>query len=294
MTYSELWRRLTPRYAPEEAQAVTRLVLDVAFGWTLTDIAVGKVNELSADAETKLREIWLRLERGEPVQYVLGRAEFCGRWLSVNSGVLSPRPETEGLCALAEHRLRPGSRVLDIGTGSGCIAITLALDVPDVRVEAWDISAGALAVARRNAVQLGARVDFRQTDVLAEAENGQEQPARRWDCIVSNPPYIAQHEQRDMEANVLDYEPHGALFVPDGDPLLFYKAIARLGTAALQPGGCLCLEINPLYAMQLREMLEASGYIHVSILHDDYGKLRYAVAEWNTTDTHTEDTKLTK
>ena len=279
MTYTQLWRGLTPRYDTQEAQAVTRLALEVAFGLTLTDIAVGKVNELSADEKTKLHEMWARLTAGEPVQYVLGCAEFCGRWLHVEPGVLIPRPETEGLCALVRRRISTGSRVLDIGTGSGCIAISLALDVPGAQVQAWDVSPVALRVARQNARSLGACVSFSQVDVLTAQEQTTETDDGPWDCLVSNPPYIASREREAMEANVLDYEPHLALFVPDSDPLLFYKAIARLGRARLAPAGCLCLEINPLYARPLEHMLRACGYSNVSLLNDDFGKQRYAVAE---------------
>ena len=169
MTYQQLWHQLTPLYAIEEAQAITRLVLETTFGFSLTDLVCGKVSELSADDETKLHEIWQRLEAGEPVQYVLGEADFYGRSFHVAPGVLIPRPETEGLCRLVLDGLPTGAHVLDIGTGSGCIAITIALEATQALVEAWDISAEALRQARDNAFRLGTQVLFRQNDVLAEA-----------------------------------------------------------------------------------------------------------------------------
>ena len=287
MTYQQLWHQLTPLYAVEEAQAITRLVLETTFGFSLTDLVCGKVSELSADNETKLHEIWQRLEAGEPVQYVLGKADFYGRSFRVAPGVLIPRPETEGLCRLVLDGLPTGTHVLDIGTGSGCIAITVALEATQTQVEAWDISEEALRQARDNAFRLGAQVLFRQKDVLAEAREDMLAEARKgeeseevslYDCIVSNPPYIADKERTTMAHNVLDYEPSTALFVPDDDPLRFYRAIAELGLRRLRPGGRLCFEINPLYAEALRSLLVSLGYEAVTILDDDYGKQRFATA----------------
>ena len=287
MTYQQLWHQLTPLYAVEEAQAITRLVLETTFGFSLTDLVCGKVSELSADNETKLHEIWQRLEAGEPVQYVLGKADFYGRSFRVAPGVLIPRPETEGLCRLILDGLPTGTHVLDIGTGSGCIAITVALEATQAQVEAWDISEEALRQARDNAFRLGAQVLFRQKDVLAEAREdmlaeaskGEEsEEVSLYDCIVSNPPYIADKERTTMAHNVLDYEPPTALFVPDDDPLRFYRAIAELGLRRLRPGGRLCFEINPLYAEALRSLLVSLGYEAVTILDDDYGKQRFATA----------------
>ena len=287
MTYQQLWHQLTPLYAVEEAQAITRLVLETTFGFSLTDLVCGKVSELSADNETKLHEIWQRLEAGEPVQYVLGKADFYGRSFRVAPGVLIPRPETEGLCRLVLDGLPTGTHVLDIGTGSGCIAITVALEATQAQVEAWDISEEALRQARDNAFRLGAQVLFRQKDVLAEAREdmlaeaskGEEsEEVSLYDCIVSNPPYIADKERTTMAHNVLDYEPSTALFVPDDDPLRFYRAIAELGLRRLRPGGRLCFEINPLYAEALRSLLVSLGYEAVTILDDDYDKQRFATA----------------
>lgn len=287
MTYQQLWHQLTPLYAVEEAQAITRLVLETTFGFSLTDLVCGKVSELSADDETKLHEIWQRLEAGEPVQYVLGEADFFGRSFHVAPGVLIPRPETEGLCRLVLDGLPTGAHVLDIGTGSGCIAITIALEATQALVEAWDISVEALRQARDNALRLGAQVLFRQKDALEEAKGnvlakaGEGEGCEEvclYDCIVSNPPYIADKERTTMARNVLDYEPSTALFVPDDDPLRFYRSIAELGLRRLRPDGRLCFEINPLYAEALSSLLISLGYEAVTILDDDYGKQRFATA----------------
>ena len=287
MTYQQLWHQLTPLYAIEEAQAITRLVLETTFGFSLTDLVCGKVSELSADDETKLHEIWQRLEAGEPVQYVLGETDFYGRSFRVAPGVLIPRPETEGLCRLVLDRLPSGAHVLDIGTGSGCIAITIALEATQALVEAWDISDEALRQAHDNALRLGAQVLFRQKDVLEEAKGnvlakaGEGEGCEEvclYDCIVSNPPYIADKERTTMARNVLDYEPPTALFVPDDDPLRFYRAIAELGLRRLRPKGRLCFEINPLYAEALSRLLVSLGYEAVTIREDDYGKQRFATA----------------
>lgn len=288
MTYQQLWHQLTPLYAVEEAQAITRLVLETTFGFSLTDLVCGKVSELSADDETKLHEIWQRLEAGEPVQYVLGEADFFGRSFRVAPGVLIPRPETEDLCRLVLDRLPTGAHVLDIGTGSGCIAITIALEATQALVEAWDISDEALRQAHDNALRLDAQVLFRQKDVLAEAGEDMLAKTRKgeeseeadslFDCIVSNPPYIADKERTTMARNVLDYEPPTALFVPDDDPLRFYRSIAELGLRRLRPDGRLCFEINPLYAEALSNLLVSLGYEAVTIRDDDYGKQRFATA----------------
>lgn len=272
MTYRELWRTLEPLYGNGEARAVTDYVLDVCFGLSKADIMCGAVEEMTAEKTAELRKIFSRLTEGEPVQYVLGRAEFCGRWFSVRPGVLIPRPETEELCAwiTADSKASASPKVLDIGTGSGCIAITLQLDMPESKVTAWDISADALDVARENAQQLGANVNFVKLDALNAKPEGE------WDVIVSNPPYICEKEKKDMAANVLEHEPHTALFVPDADPLLFYRAITRLAVQTLSKGGRLYFEINPIYADDTCRMMRAEGMTEVELRSDMYGKQRMA------------------
>lgn len=272
MTYRELWRTLEPLYGNGEARAVTDYVLDVSFGLSKADILCGAVDEMTAEKTAELNKIFGRLMEGEPVQYVLGRAEFCGRWFSVRPGVLIPRPETEELCAwiTADSKASASPKVLDIGTGSGCIAITLQLDMPESKVTAWDISADALDVARENAQRLGANVNFVRQDALNAKPEGE------WDVIVSNPPYICEKEKKDMAVNVLEHEPHTALFVPDADPLLFYRAITRLAVQTLSKGGRLYFEINPIYADDTCRMMQAEGMTAVELRSDMYGKQRMA------------------
>lgn len=272
MTYRELWRTLEPLYGNGEARAITDYVLDVCFGLSKADILCGAVEEMTAEKTAELNKIFGRLMEGEPVQYVLGRAEFCGRWFSVRPGVLIPRPETEELCAwiTADSKASASPKVLDIGTGSGCIAITLQLDMPESKVTAWDISADALDVARENAKQLGANVNFVKQDALNAKPEGE------WDVIVSNPPYICEKEKKDMAVNVLEHEPHTALFVPDADPLLFYRAITRLAVQTLSKGGRLYFEINPIYADDTCHMMRAEGMTAVELRSDMYGKQRMA------------------
>lgn len=272
MTYRELWRTLEPLYGNGEARAITDYVLDVCFGLSKADILCGAVEEMTAEKTAELNKIFGRLTEGEPVQYVLGRAEFCGRWFSVRPGVLIPRPETEELCAwiTADSKASASPKVLDIGTGSGCIAITLQLDMPESKVTAWDISADALDVARENAQQLGANVNFVKLDALNAKPEGE------WDVIVSNPPYICEKEKKDMAVNVLEHEPHTALFVPDADPLLFYRAITRLAVQTLSKGGRLYFEINPIYADDTCHMMRAEGMTAVELRSDMFGKQRMA------------------
>ncbi len=272
MTYRELWRTLEPLYGNGEARAITDYVLDVCFGLSKADILCGAVEEMTAEKTAELNKIFGRLTEGEPVQYVLGRAEFSGRWFNVRPGVLIPRPETEELCAwiTADSKASGSPKVLDIGTGSGCIAITLQLDMPESKVTAWDISADALDVARENAQQLGANVNFVKLDALNAKPEGE------WDVIVSNPPYICEKEKKDMAVNVLEHEPHTALFVPDADPLLFYRAITRLAVQTLSKGGRLYFEINPIYADETCRMMRAEGMTAVELRSDMYGKQRMA------------------
>ena len=279
MTYSEMWRRLARVYGEGEAKAIARMVYEVRLGLTFPDICIGKDTQLSADRQAELEEIARRLERQEPVQYVLGVADFCGRQLVVSPAVLIPRPETEELCRWVieavdgERREGSGCSILDVGTGSGCIAVTLAAALPQASVAGWDISATALQVARENARRQGVGVTFEQVDILQLPSPITQHPTPITH-IVSNPPYIYNKERAKMEPNVLDYEPHEALFVPDDDPLLFYRAIARYGQTALAPGGWLYFEINPLCADALVELLSAMAFAAIEVRADQYGKQR--------------------
>ena len=276
MTYNEMWRKLAQEYDEGEAKAVARMVYEVRYGLTLSDIYIGKDTQLSLDCQTELEEITKRLIEHEPVQYILGQADFCGRTFHVEPGILIPRPETEHLCRLITKHAAigfPNRTILDIGTGSGCIAITLALDIPNSQVTAWDISPIALRVAKENAEQLGAQVNVVENDMLQQTY----QVAPQWDLIVSNPPYICDSEAEQMEANVLDYEPEIALFVPDDNPLQFYVPIINYAQSALHPGGQLWLETNPLYEEIIEERLLELGF-NVTAHDDQFGKTRFIQA----------------
>ena len=273
MTYYELWHLLAPLYGDGEAKAIARLVFEVRFGLSMSDICLGKDTQLSANNQTELKGITDRLLEQEPIQYVLGQADFCGRTFIVNEHVLIPRPETEDLCRwINSQDTCPRVRLLDIGTGSGCIAITLAAMYPKAEVTAWDISPEALEVARENAKRTHVNVSFEQVDALNLPHSSFL--TSHFSLIVSNPPYICNKERACMEANVLEHEPHTALFVPDDDPLLFYRAIAQYGQTALEPEGWLYFEINPLYAQPLSDMLHMMSYHDIELKLDQYGKQR--------------------
>lgn len=286
MTYSELWRRLVPQYDEREAKAVARTLLEDVFKLSLTDLYTDGLERLTDAEISLLNNLFNRLEQGEPVQYVTGKASFCGREFKVNPAVLIPRPETELLCQTVISAfnapycaLQPPEplRVLDVGTGSGCIAVTLALDLWNSAITAWDISSDALLTARENAHRLQARVNFELHDVLQLDKAAFE--ADPFDVIVSNPPYICERERSDMAPHVLLHEPPSALFVPDDDPLIFYHAIARYALRRLKPSGLLAFEINPLYAEALRKMLEKMGFKAVDVKKDPYGRERVITAQ---------------
>ena len=282
MTYNEMWRKLALVYDEGEAKAVARMVYEVRYGLTLSDIYIGKDTQLSLDCQAELEEITKRLLDSEPVQYILGQTDFYGRTFHVEPGVLIPRPETEHLCSLITKHVAilitkhvaigsPNRTILDIGTGSGCIAITLALDIPGAQVTAWDISPIALRVAKGNAEQLGAQVTFKEVDMLSLPYSPPfGGVGGGWDLIVSNPPYICNKERAKMEQNVLAHEPHTAL--------LFYRAIAQYGQTALNPDGELYFEINPLYADALKELLSTMSYHDIEIKDDQFGKKRFIQA----------------
>lgn len=279
MTYQDIIMRLSPVCGHGEARAVARLVLEERFGLSLTDIAFGKVNDFTREETEELEKIIVRLENHEPVQYVLGWQTFCGHRFRVAPGVLIPRPETELLvdaCAVKDK----ACRVLDIGTGSGCIAVTLALR-HRCAVEAWDISGEALDIARDNAMRLGAEVTFRKADILSwrdwyTAPLMQEDRRGKgmYDIIVSNPPYICRREAAEMERNVLDYEPDMALFVPDSDPLVFYRAIAEFGLETLSAEGKIAFEINRAYGSEVCRMLSTLGYRDAEVIMDQFDNPR--------------------
>ena len=254
-------------YPDSEALSLAKMLLVEAFGFSTLELYGGKDKEISGNRLRDLHEMLSRLQKNEPIQYILGKETFCGLTFEVDENVLIPRPETRELVEwiVADYESVPACRILDVGTGSGCISISLAKFIPGASVESWDISEGALEVARRNCKLNEVEVLLRQQDVLS----AQPQPAC-FDVIVSNPPYITESEKADMEANVLDWEPATALFVPDTDPLLFYRKIAELGAVMLKEGGSLYFEINRAYGNETVQMLEALGYKQIELRKDDW------------------------
>lgn len=266
---------LIPTVEEREARALAFVVLEDAFGLSRTDIYLGKDTAFSEDDTIRLEKILRRLEQGEPVQYAIGTAQFCDLTFRVTPDTLIPRPETEELVGWVASLLPSEApcSVLDVGTGTGCIAISLAKQFPRAQVTAWDISEEALAVARQNAETNGVTVDFRQKDVLEVVnESAASAPSSDALYIVSNPPYICERERAEMETHVLDYEPASALFVPDADPLLFYRALARLGQQL--HAAAVLVEINQAYGQETVEMFQSSGYSNVELRRDIYGKDR--------------------
>ena len=261
-------------YPPEEVKALSMLICCDMLGLDALDIYMGKDIILSECKQRELENIIFRLQKNEPIQYIRGFAEFSGRNFKVASGVLIPRPETAELVELIVKENPNARHLLDIGTGSGCIAISLDKKLPDVDVEAWDISEEALAIARKNNEELDAQVTFRRQDVFsADGIQGTS-----YDIIVSNPPYVTETEKTEMEANVLDWEPELALFVPDEDPLCFYRRIAELGRELLRPGGKLYFEINQAYGQDMIRMIEMNQYRDVRVIKDIFGKDRIVTA----------------
>ena len=349
MTYSEIWHRIATSYDDGEARAIARILIEELFGLSYADIVCGATEQLSADDTLRLDTAVRRIEQGEPLQHVLGYADFCGNRFSVNSSVLIPRPETEwlvdeGAKLMSTTATSFPKRILDIGTGSGCIAISLKLRLGDAYVEAWDISEEALRTAQDNADALKAEVVFRKRDALkAEEEDCSEEEclqggalvssapteqamdsinsnegalvssaptgqtmdsinsnegaivssapteqamdsinysganilAAPWDLIVSNPPYICDSERSAMDDNVLLHEPHTALFVPDDDPLRFYRAIARYALLTLNTGGSLLFECNTRYAEATGTMLRDMGFEEVTVSDDCFNLPRF-------------------
>lgn len=269
---------LQPFYPEGEIKGLIRLLMERVCGIAPHQLLLGKGKELSEIQRERITEIVEGLKKSVPVQYLLGIADFYGREFKVDPSVLIPRPETEELVdtILKDLRQKPATapiRILDIGTGSGCIAITLATELPQADVTALDISPAALETARTNAGRLNAQVKFCQADILSPPMAEKAAPGQ-FDLIVSNPPYVWISEKAGMEKNVLDYEPHTALFVDDSDPLLFYRAIARFGKDHLRERGKIYFEINALCGKEMKELLQRQGYRDVCLQQDLSGKDR--------------------
>lgn len=275
---SEMRRQLAPVYSPRELQQVVFELLE-HFGFTRVQVIAYPDAKLSETDYEQLQLMLKRLADGEPLQYVVGTEWFMDMPFGVCRDVLIPRPETEELVRLIVGRCkRPSPRIVDVGTGSGCIAVSLAKLIDGAQVTAVDVSASAIEVARRNAEQNGAQVEFVRADILAD---NQLFVPSSLDVVVSNPPYVTETDKSQMSRNVLDFEPHLALFVPDSDPLLFYRRIAELAQQWLKSDGMLFFEINERFGPETVQLLENMWFDNIELHRDFYEKNRMVSAVWN-------------
>jgi release factor glutamine methyltransferase len=269
--FADLVTEITAVYSENEAKSIVYLLLDTLVGLSKTDILVDK----PVDTNIDFAPLVARIKSFEPIQYVLGVGDFYGRLFQVSPATLIPRPETEELIEpiikFAQSLTHPVS-VLDIGTGTGCIAITIACELQNGAVIAYDISEEALSVAKQNNERHQAGVQFVQKDILTYQHEKSEQ---LFDIIVSNPPYVTYREKDKMEANVLEYEPHLALFVENDNPLIFYKAIANYAFLNLAHNGFFMVEINQYLGAQTALVFKEKGFIEVEIIKDMFGRERF-------------------
>jgi release factor glutamine methyltransferase len=271
-TLKKLRDALRPMYGDRETEAIIRIIFHHLKGWSVTEMLIHGQEPLSPFIISEVDKILQRLLKHEPIQYITGEARFHGMEMKVTPDVLIPRPETDELVDIivGDSGNKEDLKVLDIATGSGCIAIALARNLPFAHVTATDISDGALKVARENASNLRANIDFIHADVFSWS------PESCFDIIVSNPPYVDESEKKKMEKNVLDYEPASALFVPDDNPLIYYKRIADIAVKSLSDNGRLYFEINPLHASELSAFLTGKGFENVEVIRDSYGRQRFS------------------
>lgn len=262
-------------YPINEAGSITALLLDEIFGITRTDLIVNDSWEMTTNQKNKLESSLTRLKSHEPIQYVLGKADFYNRSFQVNQHVLIPRRETEELVDLIiKENDTPHLAILDIGTGSGCIPITLQLELKDAKVDTIDISEAAIEVAQGNAAKLNAEIGCVKMDALSEWTM-----ANKYDIIVSNPPYVIISKKETMEQHVLAYEPHLALFVENDNPLLFYNVIIERAASLLFPNGKLYFEINEALGKEVKSKMEQKGFHNVRIIKDMQGKDRIVMGQ---------------
>ena len=269
-------QELKDSYPASEIRSICRIIYMDVLRFTNIDIHLRKNEILEKSFANKFMEIVALLKSGHPIQYVLGETEFAGLRFEVDASTLIPRPETGELVRWVDGCLDAGRKVLDIGTGSGCIAVALAHLHPDCRISGVDVSAGAIAVASRNAGRNGVEVEWRTGDILRFEQE-------RWDSydvLVSNPPYVRESERADMEERVLRFEPSGALFVPDEDPLLFYRRICEFGREHLNRRGLLFFEINEALGAETLQLMERYGYANLELRQDFCGKDRMVKAEF--------------
>ncbi|HET9503532.1 MAG TPA: peptide chain release factor N(5)-glutamine methyltransferase [Hymenobacter sp.] len=274
---AQLAAALQGPYPAAEAAAIAALVTETLLVLSPLQRRMQAAAPVPAEVAARLPDLTARLLAHEPVQYVLGTAHFAGMELEVSPATLIPRPETEELTQLIaqEQAGRAGLTVLDVGTGSGCLALAVAQALRPARTLAVDISADALAVARRNAARYAPAVELQQLDILATT------PAigpGTLDVLVSNPPYVRDSERAQMRENVLAWEPATALFVPDTDPLLFYKRLAELAAVLLKPGGAVYLEINEALGAETAALFPAADFAGVRVVEDFFGRVRFVQA----------------
>lgn len=266
----EMRRRLSGLYDARECEAVILLIFEYVKGWRRVDLIINEGKDLSDYSQKKMNEIVDRLILGEPIQYITGNARFFGMDFKVRPGVLIPRPETGELVDwVIDENKEDDLKVLDIGTGSGCIAVSLARNLPFAKVEAIDFSPTALDVAKENATELNAKICFVKADMYSWMPD-----SNSLDIVVSNPPYIAPDEKDYMEVRVKDYEPEEALFVSQDDPIRPYKRIEEMASVGLTPGGRVYLELNPRFAEDVASYYRSKGWQDVEVRIDSYGKKR--------------------
>lgn len=262
---------LSEVYPKNEGDTLALMLLEKIFGTSRTDLLVNAEVEFAPENVKFLRQAVDKLLANEPIQHILGEADFYGRQFKVNADVLVPRQETEELIRLIVNENKQNEpKILDIGTGSGCIACSLAKEIAGSEVHALDVSEQALEVAKENSNLLQAGVVYSKLDVLT-----QDLPEKDFDIIVSNPPYVLESEKAAMHRNVLDFDPHLALFVDDEDPLLFYRAIADKSRASLKKGGRLYFEINEKFGSEISGLLTDFAFGNVTIHQDLHGKDRF-------------------
>ena len=266
-------------YPPEEIRSLTQWILEKVCNLSRHQQILCKDKQLSHTEKQTIRTIVQRLQLSEPIQYIFGETEFCGIPFKVSPSVLIPRPETEELVhSIIQEQTATHLCILDIGTGSGCIAVTLAKRLTGARVYALDISEEALTIAKQNAQQNDASVQFVQADILAPV-NPEDISLPLFDLIVSNPPYVTMREKAALKPNVSAYEPHAALFVPDDDPVIFYRRIVELSCDLLTANGLLYFEINALFGEKIGRILRQKGYREIELRKDLSGKERFIKAK---------------
>ncbi|PKP51874.1 MAG: peptide chain release factor N(5)-glutamine methyltransferase [Bacteroidetes bacterium HGW-Bacteroidetes-1] len=266
--------QLLPLYGEEQSRQMLGMLIENFFGFDRIYLVLNPEERLSESEMLTIHFAVKELLKHRPIQYVIGKALFCGHWFEVNQNVLIPRPETEEMVEMAIAMLKNDEQVsvLDIGTGSGCIAISIELQHPKVQVDAIDVSKEALEVAELNAKRLNSAVQLIQMDIKS---NDFSCINKQYDLIISNPPYVSKSEMQLMRSNVLDWEPSLALFVPDDDPLLFYRYITDFAHSHLKSGGILLFEINEKFGQEVLELLEAKKFSEAVLLYDYHGKYRF-------------------